>query len=115
MDLPARLVPLSFGSVQDGAIMRHFVVEARGTCLPARDGTVLVTLGLVRSLSLFQVLWRLVLLVALVAVAGSWLVGGVRFGGYVTVGPSAPCSWDRPCSGGRWSPTCRACGKPAGT
>jgi hypothetical protein len=56
------------GSRGSGSFMKHFVVEAVGAFRPTRDGTVDVTIGLQRSTSLVQIVWRL-MVVALIALS----------------------------------------------
>lgn len=56
-----RIEPGSLGSRGSGSLMKHFAVEAAGAFRPARDGTVDVTISVRRSLSLFQIVWRLLL------------------------------------------------------
>ncbi len=58
----AKVEPGSLGSRGSGAFLKHFVVEAVGEYAPARDGTVLVTIGLNRATSTTQVVLRLALI-----------------------------------------------------
>src|SRR5579884_3758476 len=81
-----KIEPGSLGPRGSGTFMKHFVVEAAGAFRPSRDGTVDVTIGFRRSLSLFQIIWRL-FLVSFIAVSVWTLVAsplipvlGVSFG-----------------------------------
>lgn len=72
----ALIEPLSLGPRGSGRLMSYFVVEALGRYAPARDGSVEVTIGFKRSVSLFQIAWRLLFVAVLVFVAwGTTSVG----------------------------------------